>query len=305
MTPKVLLFAASEKGYIALTRVLTGPYRSNVGCVITFEEVNVDKSWDIDIRASCDSEKIPCFLWKNVKDNIAGIIKEYHIAGALALSWKYLLPLEINRYLEYPLIIFHDSLLPKYRGFAPTPTAIMCGETEVGVSAIFASEQVDQGDIVLQTHLRVAEDMYIADIIKAEAAIYGDILEAIIEKMERGKLTGYPQIEEEASYSIWRNADDCHIDWKKSAKEIYNFIRAVGSPYPGAFCYVEQKKIKISRAEVLPKEMFFPIREPGKIWSIKSNQPEVVCGSGLLRILSAVDELNQQFLFKKVRCRLE
>ena len=302
---KILLFIASEKGYTALTQVLLGRYQSRVGCVVTFPEVDVEKSWDIDISAICEKMAVPCFMWQSVKSKIIDIIQEYHITGAVALSWKYLLPLTINDFMEDQMIVFHDSLLPKYRGFAPTPTAIMCGETRVGVTALYATDQVDQGDILLQTELQISDQMYIADIIKAEADIYGSMLETMIEKMESGTLKGSPQNEEDATYSIWRNVNDCHIDWGKSAKEIYNFIRAVGSPYPGAFCFYEQEKIKIVRAEVMPKDMIFSVRDAGKIWSIRDNVPEVICGVGMLKILSAVDEGGHAVSFNRVRCRLE
>lgn len=302
---KLMLFLASEKGYMALETLVCGIHRSMVGCVVTFKEIDVEKSWDTAIKALCTRENIPCFLWQNVKTLLEELIQKYRITGAVAISWKYLLPLTINQQLEDHLIVFHDSLLPKYRGFAPTPTAIMCGETQVGVTALYASDQVDQGDIILQTPIYVPKHMYIADVIKAEGNVYGVMLEEIVERMVQNCLTSYPQNEEEATYSIWRNTDDCHIEWEKSAGDIYNFVRAVSSPYPCAFTFLEKQKIKILRAEPLPGDRVFQIRDTGKIWSILENKPEVICGAGMLRILSAVDENGQQVIFRKVRCRLE
>ena len=76
------------------------------------------------------------------------------------------------------------------------------------------------------------------------------LLIEIIQKIEVDALTGVPQNEDDATYSIWRNIEDCHIDWNKSAKEIYDFVRAVGSPYPGAFTFLNGEKIYIKRTEI-------------------------------------------------------
>lgn len=232
------------------------------------------------------------------------VMQEHDCKYAVTISWKYLLPVEINKYLKYPPIVFHDSLLPKYRGFSPTPTAIMCGETEIGVTAIFANEQVDQGEILVQKSVYIPKTMYIEDIISKQSALCADMLIEIIQKIEVDALTGVPQNEDDATYSIWRNIEDCHIDWNKSAKEIYDFVRAVGSPYPGAFTFLNGEKIYIKRTEIA-EDLKFIIRDCGKIWRIADNQPEVICGKGILRIVSAAYEDGEGVAFHRVRCRLK
>ena len=305
MSGKILMFIASEKGYTALKRLITQKNTDKVGAVVTFEEIDVDLSWDSNIKEECKKNNIPFYLWKDAKDKLIEIIQRNNFICAITISWKFLLPMEMNNYLQYPLIVFHDSLLPKYRGFAPAPTAIMCGETNIGVTAIFANEQIDEGDIVVQKSVRVPETMYIGDIITVQANICADILDEIIKKLECGNLIGVPQNESEATYSIWRNKDDCRVDWNKSNKEIYNFIRAVGSPYPGAFTYLNNDKIYIIKAECVSRELNFAIRDAGKIWRIKDNEPEVICGEGILKIVSATYENGDMVHFNRVRCRLQ
>lgn len=305
MYGNILLFIASEKGYTALRRLTTQKNTGKVGAVITFKEVDVDKSWDIDIRNECTKNGIPFYFWKDAKDRLIEIIQKNNCICAITIAWKFLLPMKINDYLQYPLIVFHDSLLPKYRGFAPTPTAIMCGETDIGVTAIFANAQVDEGDIVAQKSVYVPETMYIKDVVTLQANLCADILDEIIKRIEQDNLFGVPQNEGEATYSIWRNKEDCHIDWNKPNKDIYNFIRAVGSPYPGAFTYLNNEKIYIIESEPVPGDLNFAIRDVGKIWRIIDNKPEVICGNGILRILFAKHENGDIVYFDKVRCRLQ
>lgn len=304
MPGKIILFIASEKGYTAFSAVVMQNYAHKIGAVVTFKETDVAKSWDNDIREECIHSKIPFYFWADVKNNMFAVMQEHDCKYAVTISWKYLLPVEINKYLKYPPIVFHDSLLPKYRGFSPTPTAIMCGETEIGVTAIFANEQVDQGEILVQKSVYIPETMYIEDIISKQSALCADILIEIIQKIEVDALTGVPQNEDDATYSIWRNIEDCHIDWNKSAKEIYDFVRAVGSPYPGAFTFLNGEKIYIKRTEIA-EDLKFIIRDCGKIWRIADNQPEVICGNGILRIVSAAYEDGEGVAFHRVRCRLK
>lgn len=301
---KLLLFIATEKGFAALKKLVDGAYANRVGCVITFKEVNVEKSWDIDIRNMCIANSIPCYLWGNVKDCLIEMVQKMKISGAVTIAWRYLIPLEINRYLEDDLIVFHDSLLPKYRGFAPTPTALMCGEKKIGITAFYATDEVDKGDVVLQKEMYVSDTMYMKDIIAEQTKLYGEMLETLIEQMENQTLQAFPQNEEEATYSIWRGPDDCHIDWSKSAKEIYDFVRAVGSPYTGAFTFLNGQKIKVLRTEIIPHDLDFTIRDTGKIWRIQNNEPEIICGIGMLRIKKAVTENGEQIVFNRIRCKL-
>ena len=301
---KFLLFLATEKGYISLKKLVENKKRYSIGCVVTFPEIDVVKDWSNDIEHLCRENNIRFFRWKDVKSNLFEVIQKNHITSAAAISWKYYISLEINHYLEDELIVFHDSLLPKYRGFAPTPTAIINGEKEVGITALFASEQIDCGDIILQKKIAVGADKYIVDIIKEEAVVYAEMLIEIMERIQIGNLIGIPQDESKATYSLWRNIEDCHINWNGDAREIYNFIRALGFPYLGAYTYAEGRKIIIDRSNIVDYELNFEKRDSGKIWKISNNNAIVVCGSGLLRIERAHYEDGEVAAFRKLRVRL-
>ena len=190
MPGKIILFIASEKGYTAFSAVVMQNYAHKIGAVVTFKETDVAKSWDNDIREECIHSKIPFYFWADIKNNMFAVMQEHDCKYAVTISWKYLLPVEINKYLKYPPIVFHDSLLPKYRGFSPTPTAIMCGETEIGVTAILANEQVDQGEILVQKSVYIPETMYAEDIISKQSALCADMLIEIIKSIIFGIVEG-------------------------------------------------------------------------------------------------------------------
>lgn len=305
MKKKVLFFLASEKGYSVIKSLIEKNYKDNIGAVITFQERDVEKSWHEDIIKICKENHIECYLWSGIRERLSDYIAHGNFCTAITVSWIYLLPLDINKYFDYDFIVIHDSLLPKYRGFAPTPTAIINGEKLIGLTALFATDDMDNGDIIDQISLEVDDNMYIKEIIEALAELYGIIICRIMKKITSGeKLESTPQDEKFATYSIWRNVEDCRIDWSQSSVRIYNFIRAVGRPYPGAFSIYDGRKIIIEKSEIIGEKKF-EIRDFGKIWSIKSNCPEVICGEGMLRILEAEYEDGTKVEFKKLRCRFE
>ena len=153
---KFLCLLATKKGLEVLISAIDAGYSDSIGCVMTFcEKVSID--YQGEIIEVCNKHKIPHFHYNQNEGPslIYSVIEEMQISSIVAIGWRFLLPLELNEKLTIPIIVFHDSLLPKYRGFAPTPTAMMCGETTVGVTALFASEKVDQGDIIWQKEIHV------------------------------------------------------------------------------------------------------------------------------------------------------
>lgn len=297
---KLLCFLATEKGYETLRRAVSSGKSGNIGAVISYEERNVQKSYFYALQELCQQKNLPFYQWAQVKTDLAKVIKDTAITAAIAISWQYLLPLSLNQYLKIPLIVFHDALLPQYRGFAPTPTAIMCGETRLGISLLFATNEVDKGDIILQKEMFVTKDMYIDSVIKQLTELYSTAFEDLLDLLDQGNIRAVPQDESKASYSIWRSPEDCHINWSLSAEAIYNMIRAVGYPYPGAYTYDGEQKIYIDKAETVG-DLPFAIRMPGKIWSLAGGSPTVICGQGMLRIIEAKDASKNPYVFNKVR----
>jgi methionyl-tRNA formyltransferase len=299
---KLLLFLSTKKGYEVLETMCKLEFHI-IGMVVIFQEKNVQEKYNEKIEQLCLQKKINCRLWGFVKNDLCNIILNNNISYAIAIGWKYLIPFSINEVLKDGLIVFHDSILPKYRGFSPTPTAIICGEEEIGMSVIYASEKVDAGNIILQKKVTISQDMYIAEIIDIQSHLYVQAILDLIMMIKHNKIVSITQDETMATYSIWRNPEDCKIDWSRTSKQIYNLIRAVSFPYTGAFAYTEHKKNFIWKAEVVG-DIKFAIRDCGKIWSFdKNNKPIVTCGNGMLKLLEVTDEQGSEISFSRLRAR--
>ena len=145
---------------------------------------------------------------------------------------------------------FHASLLPKYRGSAPVNWAIINGETETGVTMFELSEGVDAGPIYGQKAFPIEfEDTCLTVYQKSAKAACELVLE-----MLRGNMETTSNVSSEYPIMPRRRPEDGLVDWKKTALENYNWIRALTKPYPGAFTNTRLGKIKLWEAKICEKK---------------------------------------------------
>ena len=164
-------------------------------------------------------------------------------------------------------INLHGSILPQYRGAAPINWAIINGEKITGVTTFKLQHAIDTGDILLQTEIQIDKNETAGELHDRMMLIGANTLLETINGMANGMLTllsqeavlptnanDEPIIENDglATVNILKHApklftETCQIDWNKSANEIYNLIRGL-SPYPAAFTFINQKKLKVFAA---------------------------------------------------------
>jgi len=153
-------------------------------------------------------------------------LEQYDIV--ISIGWQYLIPNPSN------LVVLHDSLLPRYRGFAPTVTALIRGETSLGVTAIRAVSEVDAGPILSQHRTEVASPVSIRQAFESLASCYVACIEDVLRIGPEGLDNGVSQSDSDSTYSIWRDSLDYSVDWDLPAIEIHRHVLAVGYPYGGA-----------------------------------------------------------------------
>jgi methionyl-tRNA formyltransferase len=213
-------------------------------------------------------------------------------------GWQWMLPQIDDRF-----VIFHDSLLPQYRGFNPSVTALITGERILGVTAFRPDVQADAGPIYGQERIEIEYPITIREVYTRVGRAYAALAQGIVDRAMVGKLASRPQSHAQASYSLWRDDDDYEIDWNQLADRIERFVHAVGWPYLGARTTLGGRLIRVTRVR-LAQDIFLPLRQPGKIWSRHDEGPIVVCGSGTLQILEALEEDGTKVEFDQLRVRL-
>jgi methionyl-tRNA formyltransferase len=219
---------------------------------------------------------------------------------AFVAGWQYLIAHEHDR-----LVVFHDSLLPELRGFAPTVTALICGKPQIGVTAFRPVEEFDAGPIYAQAPIAISYPITIRDAYDALSGAYTRAAREVLAGIADQSLTAQarPQRDADATYSVWRGVDDYRIDWMWSSTRIHRFVDAVGWPYEGARTTYGRDTIVIDRVDER-HDLTFEDRHPGKIWRIDSGVPEVICGTGVIRILAAHTLDGAPVAFTRVREQL-
>jgi methionyl-tRNA formyltransferase len=199
--------------------------------------------------------------------------------------------------------VIHDSLLPRYRGFAPLPTALINGEELIGVTALYASEEYDRGDIIAQQAVSITYPIKIQQAIDALASAYVELAISIGKAILSGlTLPARPQDESLASYSPWRDEDDYRINWSLDAAAIKRFIDALGPPYKGASSQLDGKLVRVLDASIEP-DIRIEQRSPGKVMFIRDGLPVVACGVGLLKLMDVRDAIGAETILPLTRFR--
>jgi methionyl-tRNA formyltransferase len=182
-----------------------------------------------------------------------------------AVSWRYMVPPSIYGLPRRGSFVLHDSLLPEYRGFAPTVWAIVNGEDHTGVTLFEMADAIDAGAIVDQRRVRIALTDTIATVIERVTDVYLAMLEDNLPALLAGSAPRRWQDETAATYTCRRLASDGVIDWSAPSRRIYDLIRAVTKPYWGARTTLDGRELRIWESRLLPESARYVGRVPGRV----------------------------------------
>lgn len=199
----------------------------------------------------------------------------------VVVAFGHILP---KRLLELPpmgAINLHASLLPKYRGPAPIPWAIINGETETGVTSMLMDAGLDTGEILLAKKTPIYPTDTGGTLHDRLARLAGPVLEETLEGFSSGTIRPVAQDHAQASYAPMLEKKDGRVDWRKPAEYLERFIRAM-TPWPGAHTFWNGKRLNLFRAEVRPVTAPAP---PGTILAAFEGELRVAAGKDALSIL--------------------
>ncbi|GAB2999400.1 methionyl-tRNA formyltransferase [Cyclobacterium sediminis] len=177
----------------------------------------------------------------------------------------------------------HASLLPDYRGAAPINWAIINGETKTGVTTFFLKHEIDTGSILFQKEVSILPEDNLGDLYEKLMLEGSKLVVKTIDAISKGEITPQDQDERKAlnhAPKIYKETGK--IDWNKSAVSINNLIRGL-SPYPAAWCEINNKSCKIFKAEVVADSS--PNAQPGTIKTDHKSYVHFQTGEGALSIL--------------------
>lgn len=198
----------------------------------------------------------------------------------IVAAYAQIIPETILNLPKFGCLNLHASLLPKYRGAAVIPAAILNGDKQTGLSIIKMDQGLDTGPILAQIPVDIAPNDTAGSLHDRLSQASADFLVNTIKQYLAGKITPRPQADGPASYVKTLAKEDGLLDWKKPATVLAKFIMAM-NPWPMAWTWWQGKKIKIISAQTEPLEI--NSYKPGKTFKYNSGLA-VQCGQDALII---------------------
>jgi methionyl-tRNA formyltransferase len=280
---RCVVFAYHEIGYVCMSELLA--LDTPIVALFTHRDDPAEEIW----WRSCDElarrHGIPVFVAEDFGADWIAKVRQLRPSILYSFFYRKLLPEELLRIAPLGSFNLHTSLLPKYRGRSPINWMIIHGEKQAGVTLHHMIARADAGDIVAQRAVDISEGDTALTLYRKLLPLAASIMREYHPLIAAGRAPRRAQDLRQGSYFGRRRPEDGRIDWNWPARRIYNLIRGVTHPYPGAFCFVEGRKLMVWEARVAHDSGTFG--QCGCIIDNGSDSVEVAAGEGTLVILRA------------------
>jgi len=265
-----------------------------IACIFSHEDDPDENCWFGSVKKWAIEQAIPLYCPETVNqpewvDRIAAFRPEL----IFSFYYRHMLQDEILVIPRCGAYNLHGSLLPAYRGRCPVNWVLVRGERQTGVTLHHMITKADAGDIVGQKAVPIERTDTAVILYKKLCDAGGVLLDELLPQMKTGKAPRLPQDIEKGSYFGGRRPEDGRIDWRWPAERIYNMIRAVTEPYPGAFCLLpDGTKLILWWATPVEEGARLAVLPPGRV-EVENNRVLVRTGQGRLN-LADVETINDR-----------
>lgn len=276
MSSKAVVFAYHDIGCAGIEALLSAGY--DIAAVFTHADDPKENNFYGSVAQLCARNGIPVHAPEDANHPL-------WIERIAKLNPEYIFSFYYRNLLSEPLLAtarkgafnLHGSLLPKYRGRAPANWVLVNGETETGVTLHRMVKRADAGAILAQQKVTIERTDTGLSLHAKLRDTATALLRDALPQLAQGKLSETAQDESKATYFGRRTAADGKLDWKKPAEQLFNLVRAVTQPYPGAFCAVGEHKLIVWQADVVKGNEGLA---PGRVISV--NPLRIACGEDSL-----------------------
>lgn len=279
--PRIVFFGYSEVGYTCLSLLIERG--DNVVALITHEDNPSEKIWFKTPAVAAKEKGIPVFTPESVntpewREKIAALKPDL----ILSVYYRHMIGTKILALPPLGAWNMHGSLLPKYRGRAPINWAVLHGESRIGMTLHRMVKSADAGAVVDQAGVELGPRDTAEQAFRKVLPCARTVLARQIGALLAGTASETPQDEAQASYFSGRKPEDGRIVWAQTSVQIFNLIRAVTDPYPGAFVDVGPARLMVWWAEADSPATRGRTGTPGEVLSVA---PLVVAtGDGALEL---------------------
>ncbi len=285
---KIVFMGTPEPAAAVLKEIISTKHQ--ILCVVTQPDRPKGRGQKISfspVKEAALKHGLPIEQPEKIKNNkiFISYLKSLNPDIIAVVAYGKLLPKEILEIPKHGCLNIHASLLPKYRGAATIQWALLNGEEETGITIMKIDELLDTGDIILQEKIKIEENDNAMVLFKKLFSLGGGLLLKALEQIEQGKAKYTPQNNAEATNAPAIAKESGEIDWRKSAIEIHNRIRAM-IPWPVAHTFYKEKLLKIWKSDVHVADLETKYKLPGSIVHLVKNIGFIVAtGKGHLLIL--------------------
>jgi methionyl-tRNA formyltransferase len=198
--------------------------------------------------------------------------------AAVVAAYGLILPKRVLAAPRLGCLNVHASLLPRWRGAAPIPRALLAGDRETGITIMRMEEGLDTGPILLQERVPIASDATSAGLSTELAILGGQLVLTALDRVAEGSLRGTPQPPDGITYASKVTREEGRLDWSQPSTDLERRVRAF-DPWPGSFFEIADERIRVLAAIDLPGPA------GGIPGTVLDDRLAIACGEGVLRLL--------------------
>ncbi len=254
---------------------------AEIGLVVSHRDQPGESIWFRSVADLARDHGIPVLCPDDVNTGeVVARLRDLQPDFLFSAMFRQLLRTELLEVPARGALNLHPSLLPKFRGRSPLNWVLVHGETETGVTLHYMVEKADRGDIVAQRAFPIAERDTAVDLHRKAAEATRLLFQEAYPLLAAGRAPRIPQDHSRATYFGGRKPSDGEIDWRWPAVRIYNLIRAVTHPYPGAFTWHHGQQVFVWWG--VPETAVRGLR-PGEV-AVGETGVRIGAGEGALRL---------------------
>jgi len=243
-----VLFAYHEMGCACLEALIG--LGAPVLALFTHRDVSDEEIWWRSCADLARAHSIPVYLPDKIGTDEIAQVAALRPAIIYSFYYRNLLSAELIALAPLGAYNLHGSLLPKYRGRAPVNWMLANGEREAGATLHHMVERADAGDIVAQRAVEIIDDDTALTLYRKVVPIGADLIRQYHALIASEEAPRHAQDLTQGSYFGRRRPEDGRIDWRWPARRIFNLVRAVTHPYPGAFGLLNGRKVYVWSAKI-------------------------------------------------------
>jgi len=279
----ILFYGDGPWGQKALEKIIDSGEFNIKGVVLRYD------SPDYKLKDIAKKNQIPVYINKNVNSKeFINMSTSLNLDFSVSMSFNQIIKKDLRNTNKIGFINCHAGKLPYYRGRNILNWVLINDEKEFGITVHFIDDGIDTGDIITQAVIPIEEEDNYGILLEKAINKAPEILFDALIKIKNGNYDLIKQNHLSGSYFSQRRIGDEYINWNWGSRQIYNFIRAITSPGPGAQTFLNGKKIYVWKAT--ETNYIDYISTPGEIIKKDNEGIYVKTGDNVIKITEISSE---------------